>query len=100
MIPPDRHLDRTEPVPRTIPHPTSADRDALTYLIRWVKAQTTGRPVKSWAKGVEDYLTHIAEIKSEFRDILEASTTNKNGGAPIKPVAAAPTPSLLSLIHI
>ena len=94
MIPPDRHLDRTEPVPRTIPHPTSADRDALTYLIRWVKAQTLGRPVKSWAKGVEDYLTHIAEIKSEFRDVLEASTTNKNGGAPMKPVPAAPTPSL------
>ena len=94
MIPPDRHLDRTEPVPRTIPHPTSADRGALTYLIRWVKAQTTGRPVKSWAKGVEDYLTHIAEIKSEFRDVLEASTTNKNGDAPMKPVPAAPTPSL------
>ena len=50
--------------------------------------------MKSWAKGVEDYLTHIAEIKSEFRDVLEASTTNKNGGAPMKPVAAAPTPSL------
>ena len=52
--------------------------------------------MKSWAKGVEDYLTHIAEIKSEFKDILEASTTNKNknGGAPMKPVAAAPTPSL------
>ncbi len=47
----------------------------------------SSRPVKSWAKGVEDYLKHIAEIKSEFKDVLEAHT---NGVAPA-PAPAAPS---------
>ena len=47
----------------------------------------SSRPVKSWAKGVEDYLKHIAEIKSEFKDVLEAHT---NGVAP------APAPRVLA----
>ena len=37
----------------------------------WVNDQSGKRPIKSWAAGCQDYLKHIAQIKTDFKDVLE-----------------------------
>jgi len=53
-----------------------------------VSKQSSSRPVKSWAVGCEDYLAHVAKIKTDFKDVLE---TDAAGAKPT--ISAAPTPS-------
>ena len=48
----------------------------------WVNDQSGKRPVKSWAAGCQDYLKHIAQIKNDFKDVLEtAGDASKSSGS-------------------
>ena len=48
----------------------------------WVNDQSGKRPMKSWAAGCQDYLKHIAQIKTDFRDVLEtAGDASKPSGS-------------------
>ena len=48
----------------------------------WVNDQSGKRPIKSWAAGCQDYLKHIAQIKTDFKDVLEtAEDASKPSGS-------------------
>ena len=48
----------------------------------WVNDQSGKRPMKSWAAGCQDYLKHIAQIKTDFKDVLEtAGDASKPSGS-------------------
>ena len=51
----------------------------------WVQSQIGSRPVKSWAAGCQDYLKHIAQIKADFKDVLEAAPGVAKPAAPSAP---------------
>ena len=50
----------------------------------WVNDQSGKRPIKSWAAGCQDYLKHIAQIKTDFKDVLETV------GDALKPSGSTP----------
>ena len=56
----------------------------------WVSSQRSSHPEELWTDGVRDYLKHVEELLSDFKDIIPAtaiasavSTGAQGGGKPL-----------------
>ena len=71
------------------------------YFCRWVAQEASTSPDRAWTAGVEDYLTYVKGLLSEFSDVVEASDAKESApkaptfdAAPAFKLPAASAPAL------